>query len=126
LQRWILLEVGDRELAAEFRSLAAGRCDGRYSSRLFQSEILEGYFGFRPAEPIRRGDGWINHGHLFEPRRIGIRRYNKARASLSRACRRLKARGLVECVQGAYCLWAAVELTDKGREWLSVNTVAHR
>ena len=40
--------------------------------------------------------------------------FNTARAALSRAARRLRDRGLVHWVSGAYALWAGINLTSDG------------
>ena len=57
----------------------------------------------------------------FSPQEIGEPRYRATMASLSRSCRRLQERGLVTCLVGAGSHWSCVQITDKGREWLSVN-----
>jgi hypothetical protein len=94
--------------------------------RTHYCKILAGFFGWETAwaSPARRSPtpGCRN----FDPNEIGRKRYRSAVAALSRACRRLEARGLVTCLQGAYSHWSAVEITDKGREWLLVNSVADR
>jgi hypothetical protein len=118
LQRFILVEAGRRP-------------------RLYYADVLSHFYGFR----TRRGakltyyqdhdldtpSTWRDGGELlspgtqrFDPKEIGERRYRSALAALSRACRRLRERGLVHCRRGQYSHWAGVELTDKGRE-LSVN-----
>jgi hypothetical protein len=105
--------------------------------RLYYADVLRHYFGFRPAAKMEyhkpreadpaftRGDpsSWEDGGQLhcpggqkFRPRDIGVRRYRSALASLSRACRRLQSRGLVELICGGYSHWAGVEITAKGRQ----------
>ncbi|HZZ79829.1 MAG TPA: hypothetical protein VFE62_15025 [Gemmataceae bacterium] len=59
-------------------------------------------------------------GQRFDPDAIGRSKYNSAQASISRACARLEARGLVKRVTGLYSHWAGVEITDKGREFVTV------
>src|SRR5687767_3143553 len=39
---------------------------------------------------------------VFNPDKIGRNKYNSAMASLSRCCRRLQARGLVQILHGTY------------------------
>jgi hypothetical protein len=103
--------------------------------RLYYAEILAEFFGWKPKELLRYEPlhgitykmpvaGKYAHGQHFSADKIGEARYRKTVATLSRACSRLAARGLVECLQGACSRWSAVEITDKGREWLSVNRVA--
>ena len=97
--------------------------------RVHYCEVLHEFFGWEtsPQHSSRSGD-WNKrrNGNLEEPGRwrfspaeIGVRRYRSVRASLSRACARLGARGLVTCLIGRYN-WSGVEITDKGREFLSV------
>jgi hypothetical protein len=107
--------------------------------RLHHCEILEGYFGWKPrngtiprwgvgahavldCKPEEKGEVICPGSQRYNPREIGIARYRKTRAALSRSCRRLESRGLVECVNGMYCHWAGVKITEKGRHWLSVNS----
>jgi hypothetical protein len=124
LQRHILAEAGRRR-------------------RVFYAEVLEGYFGWEPVRPLKRYKAGDKEGypkqrpipreqvgmlrspgdHYFSRRAIGAARYNSAMASLSRACARLGDRGLVTCLYGTVCRWSGVEITDKGSEWLSVNTL---
>ena len=54
---------------------------------------------------------------------IGEKTYRKIMATLSRSCRRLGERSLVVCLVGTNAHWSGVEITDKGRGCLSVNTV---
>ena len=51
------------------------------------SDLLASFFGFEPSKVDKRG---------FSPVEIGENRYNSAMASLSRACRRLHRRGLIQ------------------------------
>jgi hypothetical protein len=86
--------------------------------RLHYVDILAEYFGWE------RG-GWDTNGHSgqhFSRRRIGEKRYGKTMATLSRSVFRLQDRGLVVWMTG-WAKWSAAEITDKGREWLSVNKV---
>lgn len=111
--------------------------------RVYYADVLEGYFGWVPRQPIKRHGTTRNArypatgmeqtppeqvGELASPGRphfsrssIGDATYRKAMASLSRACLRLGKRGLVTCLTGNVSRWAGVEITDQGREWLSVN-----
>jgi hypothetical protein len=120
LQRWILHEASTKEV-------------------LYYSEILVGFFGWEPTRPLYRyGEGihkdntdrpagrLMNVGSRhFSPARIGQRRYASGKATLSRACDRLAKRGLVDCLQGKWSHWSGVQITDAGREWLSVYSEAN-
>lgn len=55
----------------------------------------------------------------FGKRYTGDKPTRVARSAVSRAFRRLEERGLVCRMFGRY--WAGVNLTETGREWLSVN-----
>ena len=101
-------------------------------SHVHHCEVLHEFFGWEtsPRHSSRSGD-WnkLRNGNLEEPGRwrfspaeIGVRRYRSVRASLSRACARLGARGLVTCLIGRYNR-SGVEITDQGREFLSVAAV---
>jgi hypothetical protein len=70
-----------------------------------RAEILCGFFGWpsRRSRPPRPGE------KTFRPARIGEVTYRSANASLSRAWRRLRDRGLME--QSGY-----LTLTDQGRD----------
>jgi hypothetical protein len=121
LQRYILKEAGKR-------------------NRVYYADVLMGFYGWRPKGPIRRhGEGgypveeseaggagclFFPGTHKFSRREIGEATYRKTLAALSRSCSRLGVRGLVKCVSAANSHWAAVEITDAGREWLSVNSAA--
>jgi DNA-binding MarR family transcriptional regulator len=54
--------------------------------------------------------------HRFDLEEIGAGRYDAAQASVSRAARRLEARGLVERYVGAVSRWAGLRLTVAGFE----------
>jgi hypothetical protein len=125
LQRFIVAEAGRR-------------------GRLYYADVLHHFFGFPPSRgalryhkpsdrvgqsgpPAFDPSSWADGGQLahpgnqkFSPAQVGRQRYHSVCASLSRACLRLQARGLVTCLRGAMSHWAGVELTDKGRE-LSVK-----
>jgi hypothetical protein len=108
LQRYVLAEAGKR-------------------SRVYYAEVLAGFYGWRPRRELARdAEGKLRSpgSWHFSPRKVGENRYNKAMAALSRACARLGTRGLVTCLKGVSSRWAGVEITDKGKEWLSVNTRA--
>lgn len=128
LQRYILSEAGKRR-------------------RVYCPDILEGFFGWKPICPmdrhrggdVVRGFGGLpdtvrpadDDGVLSSPGRqyfslakIGERTYRTVMASLSRSIRRLEERGLVTVLKGAYAGWTAVEITERGRTWLTVNTPA--
>lgn len=95
--------------------------------QLAYAEVLVEYFGWPPATgTLRRGqDGLVRGGtHRFDPDAIGRRRYHSTCVTLSQACRRLAARGLVTFRQGAQRRWSAVELTAAGRAWLAAAAPA--
>jgi hypothetical protein len=112
--------------------------------RVYYADVLEGYFGWKPVRPIRRYKAGDEVGHpvsrpvpaedigmiwgpgrqYFSRRRIGEKAYHKTMVTLGRACLRLGQRGLVRCLRGKVSHWAGVEITDLGREWLSVNSGA--
>jgi hypothetical protein len=50
---------------------------------------------------------------------IGVKRYRSVLTIISRACLRLGDRGLVQCLKGETSHWSAVEITNKGREFLN-------
>jgi hypothetical protein len=125
LQRFILTEAAKR-------------------SRLYYADVLRHFYGFplkrefyddgRPREPrdlAYEPSTWEDGGtlmrpgrHYFSPKEIGEATYRNAMAALSRSCKRLADRGLVEWIAAGYSRWSGVIITDKGREWLSVNTDA--
>jgi len=84
-------------------------------SHLLTAEVLASVYQW----PIRER-GWpfkseIQHGRQnFSRQAIGPGRYEAARASVSKAFRRLEARGLVVRLVGAMALWAGVSLTEEG------------
>jgi hypothetical protein len=106
LQRWIL------SAAYENRSSDpdAAQVD------LYYHEIFAGYFGF----PMRWYGSESLHSkpgsHRFDREQVGRERYGAAHASVSRAVRRLEARGLVERYAGTVIRWAGLRLTDAGFE----------
>jgi hypothetical protein len=108
LQRYILAEAGQR-------------------LRVYHAEVLAGFYGWRPRRPLARDAGGQLRSpgdpHFF-PAQIGVARYRSTISVLSRACRSLEGRGLITSVRGGLSHWAAVEITDKGREWLAANNRA--
>jgi hypothetical protein len=96
--------------------------------RLYYAEVLCTYFGWK----VTARKLWVDwkrdeQGNLKNPgvqrfsrAEIGIKHYRTVQATLSRACIRLEARGLVTRVPGARSCSCAVEITDKGRESVSV------
>ena len=106
LQRWILYAAFDNRSVDP----AAPKVD------LYNHEILAGYFGFPmrwyDREPLHSHPG----AHRFDREQIGRERYDAAQASVSRAVKRLEARGLVERYAGAASRWAGLRLTDAGFE----------
>jgi hypothetical protein len=147
LQRWILSEAGK-------------------AKRLYYSEILVGFFGWKAEYPMPRfgttftelvstrelkrsleslgvfgtmppfeekevpvkeeavGSLIYPYMHTFSKQKIGAQVYNRTMAALSRACRRLQKRGLVNRLVSAHSHFSCVEITEKGREFLSVNSIA--
>jgi hypothetical protein len=92
--------------------------------RLYYAEILADCFGWQPIGPgaaLHRHAGDLAHpgGQRFSRDTIGPAHYHSRHATLSRACRRLVARGLVTWVDNARGRWAAVAITDAGRAWLA-------
>lgn len=103
LQRWILYAAFENRSDAQ-------------EVDLYRHEILAGYFDFPmrwyDSEPLHSNPG----SHRFDREQIGRERYDAAQASISRAVRRLEARGLVERYVGAVSRWAGLRLTDAGFE----------
>lgn len=73
--------------------------------------VLEKYFGWKITPSTL--DGW-----LFRRKKIGERTYANAMSTLSRACRRLLSRGLIEC-EGKRR--KNIRLTAAGVKWITVN-----
>jgi hypothetical protein len=88
-------------------------------NHVYFTEILEGLFGWKPhgSVPDRARDVLQSYGYLFSIREIGKNRYGRVMATMSRACRRLEERGLIERVMGH----GAIRITPQGREYLLVN-----
>lgn len=111
------------------RALANCEVEGRvssppgYNADLYEHEVLAEFFGLPVANQavwrwptyqtrlasLGKGQGVIDR------RAVGAARYNSARASLSRAVARLKARGLVTTRPFMYAR-VGVDLTAAGRE----------
>jgi hypothetical protein len=111
LQRQIL------EIAAEGRQARLAR-GGDNGVDVYSSQLLHRIWGFDAGqENWRRGPrafSWEHHhvgSPLFNPDEIGRAKYNAAKASLSRALRRLQDRGLVTLLRGRYSQWAGIALT---------------
>jgi hypothetical protein len=109
---------GLSDLECYILAAAAGR------PRVYHAEVLAGFFGWRTLRPLQYEDGrLLSPGSpRFSAARIGKSRYNEAKNALRRACRRLEEGGLVTYLTGPGRRGSAVEITDKGRQWLSVNT----
>jgi hypothetical protein len=119
-------------------------------SRVHYAEILVGFFGWKPASPLRYDED--TNGNLpalalgivdaetvqangaplgvtlaspgrqrFSPRAIGFKKYRATVSALSRSCGRLMNRGLATVVSGAYSHWSAVKITDAGRAWVEAH-----
>lgn len=64
---------------------------------VYTGEILERVYGFKPKYKHDTDPGWpYRDGIKFDPQEIGEKRYNAARASVSRALTRLRDRVLIE------------------------------
>ncbi len=102
LQRWILSAAYGNRCADP----AADDPD------LYYHEILAGYFGFpvrwNADKPLHLSPG----PHHFDRAAIGHARCHAAEVSISRAVRRLEARGLVERREAAHGRWAGLRLAD--------------
>jgi hypothetical protein len=85
-----------------WREIAAGHEAGHV--------VVAWYYG--ASEPLHSKPG----SHRFDREQIGRDRYGAAHASVSRAVRRLEARGLVERYAGTVIRWAGLRLTDAGFE----------
>jgi hypothetical protein len=98
---------------------------------LYYAEVLADYFGWEPRGPRPQHDSADPRvppadlqgpgTRYFDPDRIGRPRYHRTIAALSRACRRLEARGFVWSVGGRYGHWHGVEITEAGRAWLAAD-----
>ena len=91
--------------------IAENRTDDSSGADCYYSEIMFEHFGFPPerADHLREHPG----SPQFDPHAIGERRYASASAAISRAAKRLEARGLVTCVTG-WPGWSGVSLTPTG------------
>lgn len=83
-------------------------------------EILHACYGFEPVVRWWAGrelsvkESFLFGGQIFDRHAIGVDRYNRAQAAVSRAVLRLAERGLIQCVQGAYAKWTGADLTAEG------------
>jgi len=98
---------------------------------LYYSEILAAIYGF-PSErlwELRAGELTDQRkvtGKKFDRQAIGLARYNRAQAAISRAMRRLESRGLITWVCGTYARWSGCNLTPLGLTFSkTVNTVGN-
>jgi hypothetical protein len=96
--------------------------------RLYYAEVFVDYFGWQPVGPwaaLHRHVGELANpgGQRFSRDAIGPARYHSNQTVLSRACRRLVARGLITWVDNARGQWAAVAITDAGRAWLAADAM---
>ena len=83
---------------------------------LLRSEILAEFWGWKPISPIRSRDGKRTGLYHFSRKQIGEKRYASVMASLSRACRQLQERGLIEQLMGPS--GNGLTITPKGRAWV--------
>jgi DNA-binding MarR family transcriptional regulator len=101
LQKYILKEA------------AAQNPNERGNQWLYNHDIFMGYYGWEPH--IRNYD--MRAANNFLPSAIGEKKYNAAHVAVRKACDRLEQRGLINCISSyGRRSWAAVEITDKGRE----------
>jgi len=87
---------------------------------LLRSEILAEFWGWKPVSPIRGPEGKRAGRFHFSRRQIGEKRYASVMASLSRACRHLQERGLIEQLEGLSGI--GLTITPKGRTWVNSET----
>jgi hypothetical protein len=93
---------------------------------LYYAEILAAYFGWQPVGPwaaLHRHAGELANpgGQRFSRDAIGRARYHRTHVVLTRACRRLVARGFVAYWHGTQHQWAAVAITAAGRAALAAE-----
>jgi hypothetical protein len=92
-------------LAASNRGMAGRKVD------LYQAEIFQELCGWNPIRVLSERHYTGQH---FSKVEVGERQYNGARATVSRAIRRLEERGLVIRVSGACSKWSGINLTAEG------------
>ena len=110
-----------------------GRTAESRGADLYYSEVLATVYGFPPIWPIRYSENWKEYagericgGKMFDRQAIGLARYNRAQAAVSRAMNRLGLRGLITCLCGRNCRWSGCSLTEKGLAFCeTVITTAH-
>lgn len=120
LQKWMLARAMDNRRTE-------GRDANSNGADLYNREVLGGFYEFpysmypnfqgSPQQFLRGKGGVASLGlgyQIFDPDRIGRGRYNAAQAAVSRAAKRLQARGFVECVAGSISHWAGIVLTESG------------
>jgi hypothetical protein len=89
-----------------------GRDDKASGADLYYVEVMVAHFGFKATvyTDIRKHQG----NQQFHPKEIGAAKYAAAAASISRAVRRLRDRGLVTWLFGVNSRWSGVSLTPEG------------
>jgi hypothetical protein len=110
LQRWMLAQ-------AYHNRTAEGQAGRKGGADLYHGEVLAGFYGFRyqhPRNPEMDNRRFLAGGPHFRPKVIGRARYNAANAAVSRAARRLWARGLADWMQATISHWAGINLTEAG------------
>lgn len=89
---------------------------------VYSAQLLHRVWSFEGKRPWSRARLRFGHGcpcgPIFDPNAIGRARYNAAKASLSRALRRLEQRALVVVLQASISHWTGIAITDAGREAL--------
>ncbi len=69
---------------------------------VYTGEVLEKAYGFKPRYKLDTWREWpFRDGIKFDPEAIGPERYNRARAAVSRALKRLYSRTLIELSYGS-------------------------
>lgn len=112
-----ILRIATRNRRAENRGVTSEQ-----GADAYYAEVLAESSGWTPDRaPLRYGPRYGRYaglrapgGQHFRKSLIGDKSYNAAHAALSRAARRLEARGLVQRRRGANSRWSGVSLTPSG------------
>jgi hypothetical protein len=122
----IWIDIGRSMMANIQAQIARGEIVPFEHPDLYTYEVLSTHFGF----PLRPGVIFVDresNNWNFDRNRIDKKRYSSACASVSRAFRRLKERGLAQRVQPKNYNWSGIKLTEAGLELakqLSVKTLS--
>jgi len=103
---------GLSDLQKYILTAAISKKDDPYPGRLYYADIFRGFYGWK-------GQSYhdLPGGRAFDPKAIGQKKYDSAHVAVRKACARLEKRGFVNCITAALTHWAAVEITDEGREF---------